>query len=206
MSDSHQIVDRAVHVAWQPRAPAAEAVRVILARLSVSPAHERTRCMAIAGCQPSEGRSTFVANLAMAALQAGETVAIVDAARTGARQRALFGWDDNTTSAPAGTAVELSALHIVTHDREGRSLADTVTDAPAYLGTALAELRARHDRVLIDISADAHDLDALNAARQAGAAVVLFKRDTTRLARANRLLERLSETDAAVLGSVLAPR
>ena len=63
----------------QPRSPEAEAIRLLRANVEFALASSEINTLAVTSAGPSEGKSTVVANLAVAMAQAGFGVVVVDA-------------------------------------------------------------------------------------------------------------------------------
>lgn len=199
--------------AYQPFSPQVEALRGLRSQLKLRWfTDERShRALAIAGIGRGEGRSYLAANLAVVFSQLGERTLLIDADMRQPRQHALFKLDN---------AWGLSSA------LAGREAAQAVKSVPGFTGLAVMtagaappnpqELLSRpafpalleqashdYDVILIDTPALASGADAQTVAVRAGGALVVARRDRTQLAELSALAVSLTESGAAVVGSVL---
>ena len=71
------------------------------------------------------------------------------------------------------------------------------------LAGLLQELRTEFDVILVDTPSATRYADAQSVAYQAGSAMVLARKDHTRLADAAGVVQQLSDTGAHIVGTVL---
>ncbi|MGH8707227.1 MAG: chain length determinant protein tyrosine kinase EpsG [Burkholderiales bacterium] len=201
-------------VAYDPFHPRAEELRALRTQLSIhwSNAEVRHRVLAIASPGPGEGRSYVAANLAAVFSQLGERTLLIDADLRAPRQHRIFDVPDR---------VGLSAI------LSGRADRGAVAPVPQFGGTLsllpagarppnpqellsrralaglLQELRTEFDVILIDTPPATRYADAQSVAFQAGSAMVLARKDHTRLADTAGVVRQLSDTGARIVGTVL---
>jgi chain length determinant protein tyrosine kinase EpsG len=200
-------------VAYEPFHPRAEELRALRTQLSIhwSNAEVRHRVLALASPGPGEGRSYVAANLAAVFSQLGERTLLIDADLRAPRQHRIFDIPDR---------IGLSAV------LSGRADRGAVVPVPQFgtlsllpagarppnpqellsrraLAGLLQELRTEFDVILIDTPPATRYADAQSVAYQAGSAMVLARKDHTRLADIAGVVRQLSNTGARVVGTVL---
>jgi len=206
-------VSEEVVAAYTPFSPQVEALRAVRSQLMLrwfdgDPAR---RCLAIVSAERGEGRSFLAANLAVVFSQLGERTLLIDADLRDPCQHRLFGVDNR-----AGLSAVLS----------GRAGADAIQRIGALVDLSVlpagapppnpAELLARppfaqllqeapqaFDIVILDTPSAIESADAQTIAMRAGAAVIAARRNTTRLAHVQALVDGLANAKAAVVGTVL---
>jgi chain length determinant protein tyrosine kinase EpsG len=200
-------------VAYEPFHPRAEELRALRTRLSIrwSNAEVRHRVLAIVSPGPGEGRSYVAANLAAVFSQLGERTLLIDADLRAPRQHRIFDVPDR---------IGLSAI------LSGRADRGAVVPVPQFgtlsllpagapppnpqellsrraLAGLLQELRTEFDVILVDTPPATRYADAQAVAYQAGSAMVLARKDHTRLADTAGVVQQLSDTGARIVGTVL---
>ncbi|MGH8687879.1 MAG: polysaccharide biosynthesis tyrosine autokinase [Burkholderiales bacterium] len=195
-----------------PAQPRAEELRALRTRILIDWANAglRRRALVVASPGPGEGRSYVAANLAVAFAQLGERTLLIDADLRSPRQQRIFGVPDRPGLAEvlAGGAGRRAETALP----EFGSLALLTAGAPPpnpqelLLGPALAglleELAAEFDVLIFDSPPAALYADAQSLAFRAGGALVLARKDRTRVSDASRTLRELSVTGARVVGTV----
>jgi len=199
-------------VAREPFHPRAEEFRALRTQLSIrwSNAKVESRVLAIVSPGADEGRSYVAANLAVAFSQLGERTLLIDADLRSPRQHLIFNVPDRV-----GLAAVLAG-------RAGRS---AVAPAPEFgplwilpagarppnpqellsrlaLGVLLRELSSEFDVILLDTSPAKVYADAQAVAFRARSAIVLARKDRTRLEDAKSVIQELSALDTGVIGTV----
>src|SRR6266699_1740291 len=95
-----------------PHSPAAEAYRSLAANLQFAYADRQLQTIGITSAAAGEGKSTTVANLAIALAEGGRRVIVIDADLRRPRLHALFGVDhqDGLANVLLGEGVQLPLL------------------------------------------------------------------------------------------------
>lgn len=204
--------DSELVVAFDPFNRCAEQMRALRTQLMIRWSTERPGCRTLAIVSPErhEGRSYAAANLAVAFAQLGSRTLLIDADLRRPRQHRIFGVPDS---------IGLSALltqragpEAIIHLREFGQLALLPAGAPPpnpaelLSGQAfhnlLGELRDEHDVILFDTPAAGSCSDAQTVAFRAGSALMLARKDRTRLADTTRLVRQLELAGAQLVGTV----
>lgn len=208
----HESTGSELVVAQEPFHPRAEELRALRTQLLIrwSKAEVKHRMLAIISPGPNEGRSYVAANLAVAFSQLGERTLLVDADLRAPRQHLIFNVSDRV-----GLAAVLS----------GRADRSAVAPVPEFgplwllpagarppnpqellsrlaLGVLLHELRTEFDVILFDTPPAKLYADAHAVAFRARSAMVLARKDRTRLDDTKAVIRELSDMDARVVGTV----
>ena len=208
----HESIGSELVVAQEPFHPRAEELRALRTQLLIrwSKAGVKHRMLAIVSPGPNEGRSYVAANLAVAFSQLGERTLLVDADLRTPRQHLIFNVSDR---------VGLSAV------LSGRADRSAVAPVPEFgplwllsagarppnpqellsrlaLGVLLHELRTEFDVILFDTPPAKLYADAHAVAFRARSAMVLARKDRTRLDDTKSVIRELSDMDARVIGTV----
>lgn len=209
--ESH--VDPSVIAAYDPFSPEVEALRALRTQLLLRLIHSdrRRSRLAIISSEPGDGRSYLAANLAVVFSQLGEKTLLIDADMRAPRQHTLFGLENRN-----GLSAMLS----------GRSGFEAVQRVPSLVGLSLItsgatppnpqELVGRpvfthlldqmsndFNVVIVDTPAGTKHAESLTIASRAGAAVVVARKNFSRLAGVRDLAQSLSHARIAVVGAVL---
>jgi len=200
----------AVQAPFHPRAEEMRALRTQLL-LRWSHAKVKQRMLAITSPGHGEGRSYVAANLAVVFSQLGERTLLIDADLRKPRQHRIFNIADRVglSSVLSGRA----GCDAVQPVSEFGSLALLPAGAPPpnplelLSRTALADFlkaaRPGFDVVIFDTPPAKLYGDAQSVAFQAGSAIVLARREHTRLEDSNGVIRDLSLAGALVAGTVL---
>lgn len=201
---------RALIMLADPRSPAAEAYRSLAATIQFAYADRQLQTIGVTSAAAGEGKSTTIANLAIALAEGGRRVIVVDADLRRPGQHTLFGLDRQD-----------GLSNVLLSDQTQLPLQDTQTPGVKVLTSGptpvnplealtsrrfdhvLALARAQADFVLVDTPpAGALADTALLAPRLEGMLLVVSagrtKRDLARRAR-----EQLERVNANLLGVVL---
>jgi chain length determinant protein tyrosine kinase EpsG len=206
-------VSRELVVAYDPFHPRAEELRALRTQLLMrwSKAGVAHKMLAITSSGRGEGRSYVAANLAVAFSQLGERTLLVDADLREPRQHRIFNIPDRVglTAVLSGRADRGA----VTPTREFGRLSLLPAGVPPpnpqellsrpALGAFLREMGSEFDVILFDTPPARFYADALNVAFRAGNAMLLARKNHTRLADTTGLVRELSDTGVRVVGTVL---
>ena len=200
-------------VAYEPFHPRAEELRALRTQLSIrwSNAAVRHRVLAIARPGPGEGRSYVAANLAAVFSQLGERTLLIDADLRAPRQHRIFDVPDRIglSAVLSGRADRSAVLPVPQFGTLSLLPAGARPPNPQELlsrralAGLLQELRTEFDVIFIDTPPATRYADAQSVAFQAGSAMVLARKDHTRLADTAGVVRQLSDTGARIVGTVL---
>ncbi|MFL6633765.1 MAG: chain length determinant protein tyrosine kinase EpsG [Massilia sp.] len=197
--------------AYDPFCPQVESLRAIRSQLMLRWFARGRRALAIVGVDPEDGAALFSSNLAIVFSQLGEQTLLVDANLRAPRQQDAFALK------PRQGLSDLLA---------GRADLDVIARVPAFVdlsimpagtlppnpGELLAregfrnlntQLESRYDIVLYDVSPFQHGMDAVAVASRAGGALLVTRKNYTRISHIGRAAEQLVDAGCEVLGSVV---
>jgi protein-tyrosine kinase len=203
-------VSRELVTAYEPFHPRAEELRTqLLMRWPKAGAMPRVLAVASPGC--GEGRSYVAANLAVVFSQLGERTLLIDADLRSPRQHRIFNVPDRI-----GLAAVLSGRAdrgAVAPVREFGRLSLLPAGAPPpnpqellsrpALDVLLQDMSREFDVILLDTPPARFYADALNVAFRAGSALMLARKDHTRLSDTTGLVRELGDSGVRVVGTVL---
>jgi protein-tyrosine kinase len=193
-----------------PHSPSAEAYRSLAANLQFAYADRQLQTIGITSAAEGEGKSTTVANLAVALAQSGRRVIVIDADLRRPGQHTLFGvpCDEGLANVLSGEHAELplqdtGALGVRVLSSGPIPANPLEALASRRFDQTLALARAQADFVLVDTPPAGALADvAVIAPRLEGVLLVVSaghtKRDLARRAR-----EQLERVNANILGVVL---
>jgi protein-tyrosine kinase len=200
-------------VACEPFHPCAEELRALRTQLLIrwTNAGVRHRMLAIVSPGAGEGRSYLAANLAVAFSQLGERTLLIDADLRSPRQHRIFDLPDASGLAAvlSGRADRGAVLPVAAFGTLSLLPAGARPPNPQELlssqafAALLRDLRGEFDVILLDTAPALRYADAQNVAFQAGAALLLARKDQTRLADTTGVIRELSDTGARIVGTVL---
>jgi len=199
-------------VAYEPLHPRAEELRALRTQLLMrwSNAKVGARVLAIASPGSGEGRSYVAANLAVVFSQLGERTLLIDADLRTPRQHRIFNVPDRVglSAVLSGRADRSAIVQVLEFGRLSLLPAGAPPPNPQDLlsrpafGVFLEGMRTEFDVILIDTPPAKLYADAQSVAFRAGSAMVLARKDHTRLADATRVIRELSDTGARIVGTV----
>ncbi|NSW84417.1 MAG: CpsD/CapB family tyrosine-protein kinase [Syntrophothermus sp.] len=213
MSRNDKSKDRGIEMIthWHPKSPLAEAYRTLRTSIHFSASGEPLRTLLITSAGPSEGKSTTLANLAIAMAQAGGKVLVVDADLRKPNQHKIFN--------------VLNGAGLTNHLVEGTSLDGVIqeTEVPGLyvlpcgpippnpselLGSRrmedfLKEVRERFDTVLFDSPPVVAVTDATVLAPRLDGVVLVVRSKVARIDLTREARELLEKTGARLIGVVL---
>jgi receptor protein-tyrosine kinase len=205
-------ISRELVVAYEPFHRCAEQIRALRTQLQIGwcNAGARHRLLAIVSPGPCEGRSYIAANLAVAFAQLGERTLLIDADLRAPRQHRLFAVSDRL-----GLSAVLS----------GRADLAAIAPVPAFgplallpagarppnpqelvsreaLAELLREVQGEYDVILLDTPPMKPFADARSIAFRTRSALVVARKDRTRLSEAQATVRELTDAGARALGAV----
>jgi receptor protein-tyrosine kinase len=199
-------------VAYDPLHPRAEEMRALRSQLSFrwSNAGVRHRMLTVVSAGAGEGRSYVAANLAVVFSQLGERTLLIDADLRAPRQHHIFNIPDRVglSTVLSGRADRSVAVPI----REFAKLSVMPAGAPPpnpqellarpLLGVLLQEMWTEYDVLIIDTPPAKRFADSRNVAFCAGSALVLARKDHTRLGDTQDVIRELGVAGVSVVGTV----
>ena len=169
------------------------------------------RALALVGTATGEGRSFLAANLAIVFSQLGERTLLIDADMRSPRQHQLFKLDNRIgfSSLLGGLSNGNSIVPIPAFSSLSVLPAGPIPPNPLELlnrpsfSQLLGAVARSYDIVLIDTPAALDFADASMIASRVGAALMVARRNETRVAAFSQLARILTGAGVAVVGSVL---
>lgn len=200
-------------VSSQPFSRQAESFRAIRSQLMmrIFSAGETKRALAVVSADSRDGKSFFVANLGVVLAQLGGRTLVVDADMRGPRLHQLFGIPN--TSGLSGIlsgrqednviyqAPDIPSLYVMPVGVTPPNPLELL-ERPAFR-LLMGELLRKFDHVVVDTPASKLGSDAVVVASKCGAALVLARRNQTRLNRLNDLVGTLGATSAKLAGVIV---
>jgi chain length determinant protein tyrosine kinase EpsG len=197
--------------AYEPFSPQVESLRAIRSQLMLRWFARGRRALAIVGVDHEDGAPLFAANLAIVFSQLGEQTLLVDANLRAPRQQETFA---------------LKARQGMSDVLAGRAGLDVIARVPAFVDLSVmpsgtlppnpqellaregfrnlnAQLESRYDVVLYDVPSFQAGVDAVAVTSRVGGALLVARKDTTRIAHVGRAAEQLSDAGCEIVGSVL---
>src|SRR5688500_11530778 len=204
-------VSKELIAAWDPFHPVVEELRTVRTQLLIrwfNPgAGRRTLCITSPGAR--EGRSFIAANLAVSFSQLGQRTLLIDADFRAPRQQSIFNVPDRfgLSSALSGRA-DLSAAAPVT-GLAGLSVlpAGPLPPNPLELlsrgsfAGLLAKAQSEYDLILVDTPPANEYADAQSIVHRAGDALLLSRKDQTRMQETERAVKDLADAGARIVGT-----
>lgn len=198
--------------AHDPFDPQSEALRALRTELVVRWASRDAKVLAIASCDPHDGRTYLAANLAVAFAQLGEPTLLVDADLRAPRLHRVFAFGPGPGLAHvlAGRLAGLAAAEAVPYfDSLAVISAGARPPNPLelvsrpHLSGLFAEARRHYSIVLVDTPAAARGADARIVCARADGALLVVRQDRTQAADLERLRATLGASGVPVVGTVL---
>jgi chain length determinant protein tyrosine kinase EpsG len=198
----------------QPFSQQAEAIRAIRSQLMMRVFIEGEsvrRALAVVSPDPGDGKTFFAANLAVALAQLGGRTLLVDADLRGPRQHEVFKLDNH--SGLSGVLSGRAESNVIRQIAGVPSLFVMpvgimppnpleLVERPAF-GLLMRELTAKFDHVVVDTPAFSLGSDASVIAARCGAALVVARKNASRVGALQELVGMFAESPAKVVGVVL---
>ncbi len=199
----------------QPFSMQAEAFREIrsqlMARLFSNTAGQPRPALAVVSPSSGDGKTFFSANIAVSLAQVGGRTLLVDADLRGPRQHELFKLENKTglSSVLVGHVAtdviqavpDVANLFVMPVGITPPNPLELI-ERPAF-GVLIRELTAKFDHVVVDTPAMMYGVDAQVVAARCGAALVVARKDQSRMAALQQLVAALSQSTARIAGVIL---
>lgn len=197
----------------QPFSQQAEAFRAIRSQLMmrVFTDHQPRPALAVISPDSGDGKSFFAANIAVALAQLGGRTLLLDCDLRGPRQHAVFNLPNaaGLSGILSGRTVDrvvqqvpgIPSLFVLPVGTTPPNPLELV-ERPAF-GLLLRELTAKFDHVIVDTPAAMYGSDCMVVAARCGAALVVARRNASRVAALQDLVGAVSESSAKLAGVVV---
>lgn len=172
---------------------------------------EPRRALAVISPQPGDGKTYCAANLAVALAQLGGRTLLVDADMRGPRQHEVFklanraglsgilsGRADSHVIQQVAAVPSLFVLPVGTTPPNPLEL----VERPAF-GLLMRELAAKFDHVVVDTPAAVYGADPLVIAARCGSAIIVARKDETKIDLLQELVASLSGSATKFAGTVM---
>jgi protein-tyrosine kinase len=206
-------VSKELIAAWDPFHPVVEELRGVRTQLLIrwfNPGAGR-RTLAVVSPGAREGRSFVAANLAVVFSQLGQRTLLIDADFRAPRQQSIFNVSDRygLSSVLSGRS-DLSAASPVA-GLAGLAVlpAGPLPPNPLELlcrgsfAALLAKAQSEYDLVLLDTPPATEYSDAPAIAFRTGDALLISRKDQTRIADTERAMRDLSDASARIVGTLM---
>jgi non-specific protein-tyrosine kinase len=193
-----------------PHSPPAEAYRTLAANLQFAYADRQMQTIGVTSAAEGEGKSTTVANLAIALAQNSRRVIVIDADLRRPGQHALFGLDreDGLANVLQGEQSQLplqdtqvSGVRVLTSGPPSANPLEAL--ASRRFDQVLALARAQADVVLVDTPPAGALADAAVVTPRLEGVLLVVSAGHTKRDVARRAREQLERVNANLLGVVL---
>jgi protein-tyrosine kinase len=169
------------------------------------------KALAIVSGERREGRSYIAANLAVVFSQLGQHTLLIDADMRNPRQHDFFGLDNGggLSAALSGRGGPVTIKHIpglpdlwvLTSGAPPPNPLELI--ARPQFQQLLGELGQKFDVILLDSPAAANYADAQTLAVRAGAALIVARKNATRMWQVRGVSDSVAQGNATVIGTVL---
>jgi receptor protein-tyrosine kinase len=206
-------VSETLVAAYEPAHPRVEALRALRSELMLRWFDDGNarKTLAVMSEAHGEGRSYLAANLAIVFSQLGGRTLLVDADLRKPSQHTLFGLENRIglSTMLSGRAGPEAVQCIPRLDNLSVLPAGVLPPNPQELlarpmfGQLLVQLRNHLDFIIIDTPPATESADAQTVAARAGAALVVVRKNSSRLWRVQGITESVARAKIAVVGAVL---
>jgi protein-tyrosine kinase len=206
-------VSEEIVAAYDPFSAQVESIRALRSQLKFrwfdyTPAR---KALAIVSAARNEGRSFIAANLAVLFAQLGERTLLIDADLRNPCQHRLFGLDNRSglSAVLSGRGGPETVQRIVPLRHLMVLPAGSPPPNPLELisrpvfAQLLEQLAAQVDVILLDSPAAAESADAQTIAVRAGGALIVARRNASRLWRVQGVSDSVAQAKATIVGAVL---
>jgi non-specific protein-tyrosine kinase len=198
--------------ALQPKSPTAEAYRILRTNIQFSALDNPPRTLLVTSSNPTEGKSTTLANLAVVMAQQGQSVVVVDTDLRRPTQHRIFQVPNNTgltnallhedpTAAGFLQPTKVETLEVLTTGPLPPNPAELL--GSSRFAKLIENLTQHADVVLLDSPPALAVTDAAILARQVDGVVMVIEAGRTRRQMAASAKDTLDKVGAKVLGVAL---
>ncbi len=195
-----------------PRSPVSEAFRALRTNLEFSNLDKSLRALVVTSASAEEGKSTTLANLAVAIAQGGKQVILVDADLRRPTQHQLFGLknipgltdmvrDETLLANPPLQDTDVPNLKVLTSGQLPPNPAEIL--GSKRMTAILAALLERADMVLLDAPPVLAVTDAAVLANKVDGVLLIASAGKTKRDNAKKAQAQLEKVNARIVGAVL---
>jgi len=195
-----------------PRSPISEAYRSLRTNIEFSSLDDPLHTLVVTSAGPEEGKSTTLANLAVATAQAGKRVILADCDLRKPSLHTLFGFDNDSgiTSMvvdehlfanPPLRETEVSGLFVLPSGPLPPNPSELL--ASRRIEEIIKSLTAQADMVFLDTPPVVAVTDAAVLASKVDGVLLVIRVGKTRREHARRAVNLLQKVNARLIGSVL---
>jgi receptor protein-tyrosine kinase len=206
-------VSKELIAAWDPFHPVVEELRAVRTQLLIrwyDPSANR-RTLAVTSPCAREGRSFIAANLAVVFSQVGHRTLLIDADFRAPRQQSIFNIPDRfgLSSVLSGRADLSAATPVMGLAGLAVLPAGPLPPNPLELlsrgsfAALLGKAQSEYDTILIDTPPAAEYADAQCVAFRAGDALLVSRKDVTRMGDTERAVRDFSDASARIVGTLV---
>ncbi len=206
-------VSKELIAAWDPFHPVVEELRAVRTQLLVrwfNPGAGR-RTLAVTSPCAREGRSFIAANLAVVFSQLGQRTLLLDADFRAPRQQGIFNISDRfgLSSALSGRSDLSAAAPVAGLTGLAVMPAGPLPPNPLELlsrgsfAALLSRAQAEYDVIIVDTPPVTEYSDACAITFRAGDALMISRKDHTRMVDTERAMRELSDASARVVGTLM---
>jgi len=197
----------------QPFSMQAESIREVRSQLLMRLyANNQARpALAVVSPASGDGKTFFSANVAVALSQVGGRTLLIDADLRGPRQHELFKLQNHTglSSVLSGRVdadviqpvPDVANLFVMPVGAAPPNPLELI-ERPAF-GALLRELTSKFDHVIVDTPAMMYGVDAQVVAARCGAALIVARKDQSRVAALQQLVATIGQSSARIAGVIL---
>jgi protein-tyrosine kinase len=201
---------RELVAAYDPFGLQAESIRQLRTELLLRWFDGKHKTLAINSAEAGAGRSFLIANLAVSFSQLGEETLLIDADMRNSRQHLIFGAANQTglSSLLSGRVDEdelvinrftaLPKLSVLPAGPTPPNPLELI--GQTSFTKLLADMSQRYSVILLDTPATKHNADGRLIAARAGGALVVVRKDVTRLEDAGDLISSLNAAGTTIVG------
>ncbi len=203
--------ERKLLVLEDPKSPLAEAFRNVRTNIQFANVESNIKTILVTSAEPAEGKSTVLANLAVAMAQAGQKVLVVDCDLRKPEQHSFF----KINSRPGLTDLMLNgtgedkAINATFMDNLSVIPSGTIPPNPSELldsarfKALLDGFRENYDRVLLDSPPGGVVTDAVLLSGKVDGVILVVYAERTKADYVKQLQSQLGKAGANILGVVL---
>lgn len=209
-----KVDESSVISAYLPMSPTAQAISALRGQLMLRwfDGDAGRKAMAIISAERGEGRSFMAANLAVSFSQLGQKTLLIDADMRHPVQHALFDVDNRCgLSALLSERADMTAVVRPVAGLPDLSVVPAGVLPPnplellarRHFSRALLDYSKAFDVVILDTPPAADFPDAQGIAVRAGAALLVARKNVTRMWKVRGISDKVTHASATILGSVL---
>lgn len=196
----------------EPRSPISEAYRTLRTNLDFASLDQALKTLVVTSAGVGEGKSTTLANLAVASAQTGRNVILVDSDLRRPTMHQVFGlsneaglttviMDEEAMAAPPVQDSGIEGLSVLTSGPQPPNPAELV--GSKRMSDVIARLAERADQVFFDTPPVVAVTDAAVLATKVDGVLLVVRAGRTRREHARSAVHRLQQINARLVGTVL---